>query len=276
MVLYQQTKTSSRSGWYWVLLAATLWMVANHHSGLPKFYQCLEGMLSPIRHITEFPSALIPSVAHFVRTQALYEQENTFLREQQSRDALRLQRLLAITEENQALRGLLNAAQGYAEELHLVDVLYPNIGAPFAQKMILKAHPESSLAVGNAVLSADGVIGVVYQRNDKTAEVLLLTDPKHELPVRVQRTGLRGIAVGEGRPDSLTLRHVPLTADVRVGDVIETSGMGGRFLAGYKVAYVIEVKPKPSDSVLEIKLRPSAHLETLRQVLVSQGHQHVL
>ena len=88
--------------------------------------------------------------------------------------------------------------------------------------------------------------------------MILISDPSHAIPVQVVRTGLRAVAYGTGRVDMLELPSIPLSADLRVGDVLETSGIGGRFPAGFKVATVENVHPDDTRLFVVAKARPAA------------------
>ena len=97
---------------------------------------------------------------------------------------------------------------------------------------------------------------------------MLITDPSHAIPVQINRTGLRTIALGTGNIDRLELPHIPTNADVRVGDLLISSGLGGRFPPGYPVAEVISVEQDPGNTFSEVIATPRAHLDRSREVLL--------
>ena len=66
--------------------------------------------------------------------------------------------------------------------------------------------------------------------------MLLLTDPDHAIPVAVLRNGVRLVAYGTGRSDRLALASIPLSTDIKVGDLVVTSGLGERFLPAFRSA----------------------------------------
>jgi rod shape-determining protein MreC len=101
-----------------------------------------------------------------------------------------------------------------------------------------------------------------------SAEVILITDPEHELPVEIERTGLRTIAVGAGDSTSLGLPYLPANADVHVGDVLVTSGLGGVFPPGYPVARVTEVHKDTVQPLAHVRAAPFAHLDTDTEVML--------
>ena len=97
---------------------------------------------------------------------------------------------------------------------------------------------------------------------------MLITDPGHAMPVQVERNGLRTIVRGTG---SLSLLEVPFlnqNSDIREGDVLFSSGLGGRFPNGYPVAEVIEVEVIEDQAFLKVSATPIAKLDRSNHVLL--------
>lgn len=104
-----------------------------------------------------------------------------------------------------------------------------------------------------------------------TSRVLLICDATHALPIQVLRNDIRVIAAGNGCTDDLQLEHLPANTDIRVGDVLVTSGLGGRFPEGYPVAVVSSVKLDTQRAYTVIQARPTAGLQRLRYLLLLWG-----
>ena len=97
---------------------------------------------------------------------------------------------------------------------------------------------------------------------------MLISDTTHAIPVQVNRNGVRAIAVGSGSLDKLHLIHVPDTADLLEGDLLISSGLGGRFPFGYPVAEVGVVKHDPGQPFAIVEARPKSKLDRSRHVLI--------
>ena len=100
------------------------------------------------------------------------------------------------------------------------------------------------------------------------ATVLLVSDVSHAMPVEVLRSGLRTIAVGPGLSSQLDLPYLPNDADIQAGDLLVSSGLGGKFPAGYPVAEVTTVRRLPEQPFAQVAARPKAHLDRSREVLL--------
>jgi rod shape-determining protein MreC len=206
------------------------------------------------------------------RTLAL---ENHELREQVLLLQARLARLDAAQDENARLSRLLDARErlGLSAQLaHLIDVTLD----PFRQRVLIDRGAAEGVHEGQAVMDERGVLGQVRSVEDERAEVVLITDASHALPVRIARTGLRTIALGTGEGEVLRLPYIPYSADVREGDSLVTSGMGGRFPPGLAVGTIRSVKQGDVGTFAVALAAPSADLAHARLVLLLRETRQVL
>ena len=86
--------------------------------------------------------------------------------------------------------------------------------------------------------------------------------------MRIERTGLRTIAVGAADTTSLALPYMPANADIRSGDLLVTSGLGGVFPEGYPVARVTEVHREAVQPLAQVRAAPLAHVDTDTEVML--------
>ena len=111
-------------------------------------------------------------------------------------------------------------------------------------------------------------MGQVINATPLSSTVLLITDTSHALPVQVLRNGLRTIAVGTGRITELKLPYLPTNSDIVEGDLLVTSGLGGKFPPGYPVATVTRIDRSPDAPFSTVVAQPRAHLDRSREVLL--------
>jgi rod shape-determining protein MreC len=213
------------------------------------------------------PGRIGDDVRDDTATRAKLSDENRVLRNALLISGARLARLQAAAAENGRLRGLLGAGQRGGLDVQLAPILDVDLD-PTRQRLLLDSGSRDGVQVGQTVIDAGGLIGQIIGVMPGTATVLLITDPDHAVPVQVARTGLRTIAYGTGRVDELTLPNVPQSADVRVGDRLITSGIGGRFPAGFPVGTVYAVQPDATRLFLVAQARPAAHLDRGLEVLL--------
>jgi rod shape-determining protein MreC len=228
-----------------------------------------EGQLvvQPLWWLAGLPGRLGQSLHDDARTRGSLSEENVVLRNALLISGARLARLQTAAEENARLRGLLGAARRGGLDVQLAPILDIDLD-PTRQRLVLEAGSSDGVRTGQSVIDAGGLLGQIIAVTPTTATVLLLTDPDHAVPVVVARSGVRLIAYGEGRSDLLQLRNVPLSSDIKVGDSIITSGLGGRFPAGFAVGSVIRLAPDDSRAFLVADVRPAAQLDRGRDVLL--------
>src|SRR5690554_6402332 len=223
--------------------------------------------MQPVWWLAGLPSRLGEGLRDDAATRARLSEENRHLRNELLLGAARQARLQVEAEENARLRGLLGAARRGGLDVQLAPILDVDLD-PTRQRLMLNAGTRAGVRRGQAVIDAGGLVGQVIEATPTTAVVLLLTDPDHAVPVAVARTGVRLVAYGTGRSDMLELRNVPLSSDVRAGDVLITSGLGGRFPAGFPVGTIDSLRPDDSRAFLVGDVDAAAQLDRGRDVLL--------
>jgi rod shape-determining protein MreC len=224
-------------------------------------------LVTPLQWLVDIPSRTADKLSDLFVDRAALIRDNEQLRT----EALELQRkslrMESLTEENRQLRELLNARERLEPGVKAVELIGVNPD-PFLHEVILNRGSEEGLRIGQPVIDAGGIMGQVLSLAHYTSRVMLITDARTAIPVEVNRSGFRSIALGKGLLDELELSHVPSTADIQEGDLLLTSGLGGRFPRGYPVAVVDEIIHDPGRPFLLVKARPTARLDRSRQLLV--------
>lgn len=146
--------------------------------------------------------------------------------------------LEVVNAENRRLRSLLGGVARPDLEMLVTDVIAFTSG-PAGSLITIDVGRHQSVRVGDPVVDGQGICGQVVSTGLSTSQVLQVTDPLHSLPVVIERTGVQGIVSGTGVDGLVELDGVLVIADVQVGDVMVTSGLGGRFPYGYPVAEVV-------------------------------------
>ncbi|MBJ6984978.1 rod shape-determining protein MreC [Luteimonas sp. MC1750] len=223
--------------------------------------------MQPLWWLAGLPSRLGEDLRDDAATRTRLAEENRLLRNELLLGAARQARLQVEAEENARLRGLMGAAERGGQDVQLAPILDVDLD-PTRQRLMLNAGTASGVRRGQAVIDAGGLVGQVIEATPSTATVLLLTDPDHAVPVAVARTGVRLIVYGTGRSDMLELRNVPLSSDVRAGDVVITSGLGGRFPPGFPVGTIAALRPDDSRAFLVGDVDAAAQLDRGRDVLL--------
>ncbi|MET0382206.1 MAG: rod shape-determining protein MreC [Burkholderiaceae bacterium] len=181
----------------------------------------------------------------------------------QSARAARVDELLA---ENDRLRALVGLRPSLPVKAMAAQVLY-EASDPFSRKLFIDRGASNGVAPGAPVIDEAGVLGQVTRVYPLSSEVTLLIDKEAAIPVLNVRTRQRSAAFGADG-DRLELRFMAGNADVRVGDLLQTSGVDGVYPPGLDVARVVKVDPSADSSFARIALVPAAPADGVRHVLV--------
>ena len=180
---------------------------------------------------------------------------------------LQLQRLEALDAENLRLREMRSSSARVAKRVMVASIMNVDLD-PFRHRVLLDRGAADGVFKGQAVLDAHGIFGQVSRVNARTAEVILISDAAHAIPVQSNRSGVRTIAVGTGDPDRLSLPFVTVDADIRKDDLLVSTGMGGVFPPGYPVARITRVERSAKATFAIVEARPTAALDRDREVLL--------
>lgn len=250
-----------------VLVALGLIVADHRYQHLGALRATLAVMVYPLQLLADLPVRLARNAQGRLADERRLRDKNEALRRENLVLNARLQQLLALESENMRLRDLLGSSFRIGERVLIAEILAVDLDPGRRQVMVNKGS-SSGVFVGQPVLDANAVMGQVVRTSPVSSTVLLITDSEHALPVEVNRNGLRTIARGTGVGQDLELLHIPKNADVRVGDLLVTSGMGGRFPRGYPVARVTEVRHDPDDPFTVVTAEPTARLDRSREVLL--------
>jgi rod shape-determining protein MreC len=229
--------------------------------------QTLLNVVAPLTLVGEVPYLVSSEVEDVVATRDTLLDRNAELGRQVLELSQVSQRFMALRAENERLRALLGSRTRLPAEVLITEIIGV-VPSPATHQVILDKGTDSGVAVGHAVIDAHGLFGQVMEVSRFTSRVMLITDPNHAVPVQVNRNGVRSIAGGTGSFDRLELENVAVTADIREGDLLETSGLGGRFPSGYPVGTVNGVVVEPTAAFARVSVRPMAELDRSRHVLV--------
>lgn len=224
-------------------------------------------VVGPLWWLAAAPGRIGDTMRDSIATRARLADDNRVLRNALLISGARLSRLQSAAAENARLRGLLGAGRRGGLDVQLAPILNVDLD-PTRQRLVLGAGSRDGVQVGQSVIDAGGLLGQIIDVTAGTATVLLITDPDHAVPVVVARNGVRLVAYGKGRGDRLELANIPLSSDLKVGDSVVTSGIGGRFPAGFAVGTVMALQPDDSRAFLVGQLQPAAQLDRGRDVLL--------
>lgn len=224
-------------------------------------------VVQPLWTVAGLPGRAVRSLQDNAGTHGQLVAENERLRNELLVTQARMTRLQAAAVENARLRGLLGAVQRGGLDVQLAPILSIDLD-PTRQRLVLDAGANDGVRLGQVVLDAGGLVGQIVDIKPSHSIALLLTDPDHAMPVATTRSGVRLVVYGTGDSNLLSATNIPLSSDIKVGDLLVTSGLGQRFPAGFPVGQVVALRPDDSRAFLVGDVRPAAQLDRGRDVLL--------
>jgi len=250
-----------------VAVVAGLLFADLHFNNLERSRALLDVVAAPVYRIADLPATVADWARSTLQTRRGLLEENERLRRENLILQGRSHRMASLQAENVRLRALLNSTAMLRDDV-LVAELIGVSPDPARHLVLLNKGADDGVFGGQPLIDADGLMGQVVEVGANSARALLITDATHSIPVQVNRNGVRAIAEGSGALGSLEIHHVSATTDIRAGDLLVTSGLGGRFPVGYPVAEVSEIERDPGQPFARIRAVPRAALDRSRHVLL--------
>jgi len=254
----------------WVMLSIALMTVDHRYHYLNVLHDVLSTAAYPVHYLVRLPTATKSWLTENLAGRGALLEENARLREKQLFLNVQLQKLTVLEAENRRLRSLLESAVNTPEHVLIAEMLVVDFDL-YRHRILLNRGRQHGVYVGEPVLDQYGIVGQIVQADPFTSTAIFITDVNHALPIEIARTGVRTLALGTGDFQELKLPHIPNNGDVKVGDVLITSGLGGRFPHGYPVGTVTKVEFDPGSPFANITAKPFAQLDRIREVMLLEN-----
>jgi rod shape-determining protein MreC len=227
----------------------------------------LQSLVSPLQYLATAPKQLLDwSVDNMVTKKQLVE-DNKTLKMNELVYKERAIQLRIVQQENDRLRALLHSPVRVNVKTMLAEILSVD-GDPYSQQVVINRGANDDVHEGQAIVDDQGVVGQILHAGTITSRVLLITDVSHAVPVRIERNGTRLVASGTGNINRMSINHVSNSTDIKPGDLLVTSGLGGKYPEGYPVARVTIVKKDESRPFAYVQSEPIAQINRLRYLLL--------
>lgn len=248
-------------------IALVLMLLDSRYRQLDHMRSAITTAVYPVRAVAHSPYEFTQWTVASFRTRRQLREENLSLRTSQQSAQFELQRLQQLEAENHRLRVLLESAQAQQLNLQMAEIMRVSLD-PGRHHVIINQGAQLGISKGQAVIDAKGLMGQILRTDTLQSEAILITDSNHVTPIEVNRNGLRSIAYGNGESNLLHLPYFAQNSDIAEGDLLVTSGLGGRFPVGIPVATIIKITRDSSQTFLEVVAEPLAAMDQSRLVAV--------
>lgn len=255
---------------FFCALSMLLLFVDARYQYLESTRQVLAVMIYPFQRLTALPGEVVGSISVYFETQNQLLESNAQLRKQHDLDAAQLTQLSAIQAENAQLRTLQELEQRVDYPMLMAEIVYVERDI-FKRKLFVNKGSQAKVLPGQVVVDDTGVVGQVTRVYPWISEVTLVTDKDHAVPIMVLRNGLRAVVFGSGDISEMSLRYMPVSADLVEGDVLVTSGIDGIYPPSLPVAKILKIERDPAYPFSRITCVPLAGVDRHRALLIVSG-----
>ena len=255
---------------FFVVLSLLLLFIDARYRYLESTRSALSVLVSPIQRLATMPGVLWQQAGDFFTTQRNLVEDNKSLHQQHERDAAQLSQLQALQQENQQLRNLLALPQRGELAMQAAEIMYAERDI-FKRKVLIDKGADANVQIGQVVMDDAGIVGQITRVYPRLAEVTLITEKDHAVPVQVLRNGLRTILFGAGDTSQLSLRYMPVSSDIQNGDLLVTSGIDGIYPPGIPVAKVVKIERDAAYPFARVTCLPVAGVDKHRHLLILSG-----
>lgn len=227
----------------------------------------LQSLVSPLQYMANAPKQMMTWASENIVIRQQLMEENQNFRENELFFHEQVMQLSIVRQENERLRSLLSSPVRGEVKKMFAEILSVD-SDPYSHQVVINRGATDGVYEGQPVLDEKGIVGQILHVGVSSSRVILISDISHAIPVRIQRNGLRLIASGSGQIDRLIHNFVPHSADVKEGDLLVTSGLGGKYPEGYPVSRVVLVRADESREFATIYSEPVAQIDRLRYMLL--------
>tara|TARA_Y100001970_G_scaffold12604_1_gene14436 strand:+ start:9244 stop:10002 length:759 start_codon:yes stop_codon:yes gene_type:complete len=223
----------------------------------------------PITYVSNLPKNSIEGLRISLSDRSSIIDQNKKLKEENIQLKSDLQRVYKLDAENKRLYELLGSYPDRQRNFLFADIIASS-SVPDRHQITINKGSDDGINVGDAVADPDGIIGHVIRDQFFSSEILLISDLEHAIPIEIINTGERAIAYGTGDINRLEIRSIQQNTKAQKGDVVVTSGLGGRYPEGFPIGEISGINRTEGENFLTINLSPFADLKIINEIWVIQ------
>jgi len=250
-----------------LVVSLTLMVVDYQFKALGEVRSIVSYLLTPLQNVMLLPRGVIEGSYDYLTTKSSLEEQNELLVKRVAELTLLANQSESLMSENAQLRKLIGIQEQTRFKILISQILY-SPSNPISQRVVINRGASDGIKEGQGVSDHQGIVGQVVRVLENKSEVALLDDRDMVIPVQVSRNGTRGALYGNGRGQSLELRHMASLTDLQVGDVLMTSGIDGVYPPGFPVATIEKIDRNIDKNFARIYCAPIGGVNRFRHVMI--------
>ena len=224
-------------------------------------------IINPIQYLARTPSMFFSSFMIEKETIAELKEEIERLEKENISMKINLQRIDVLESQVSRLRGIRQKLDNEIKNIKIAEITETNV-IPNRKSIQINVGSNYNLIVGQTVMGVNGLLGQIVEVNMYTSKVLLITDSDSNVPAKIGRTGQQIIVKGGAEDNLLEVPFLPNDSDIKIGDLIITSGQANRFIPSLKIGRVKDVIKNDGERFIQAIIDPIEKVENISEVVV--------
>ena len=233
-----------------------------------------------INDLIVYPLYNLSSIPRSMITSFMKEQEDIKILNSQIEDLkaenmslkIKLQEFDSLKEENERLLAIEKKSLTSTKKQKIAKVLN-NSASPTRKIAIIDKGQNDGLFKAQNVIGVKGLIGQIIELNMMSSKIILINDINHNVPGNISRTGEKVIVAGSNGDNDLMIQFAPIDTDIKVGDIITTSGVAGRFKSNIPIGKVVSITKDPEKKFSAIDVKSFENLDNLSDIILIWDYQ---
>ena len=233
-----------------------------------------------INDLIVYPLYNLSSIPRSLITSFMKEQEDIKILNSQIEDLkaenmslkIKLQEFDSLKEENERLLAIEKKSLTSTKKQKIAKVLN-NSASPTRKIAIIDKGQNDGLFKAQNVIGVKGLIGQIIELNMMSSKIILINDINHNVPGNISRTGEKVIVAGSNGDNDLMIQFAPIDTDIKVGDIITTSGVAGRFKSNIPIGKVVSITKDPEKKFSAIDVKSFENLDNLSDIILIWDYQ---
>ena len=268
--IHRYEKNYSSYRLIFVIVVSCILMYQDSQDGYTKTLRTYLSVFAyPITYVVNLPKNTIDDLRTNLSDRSSIIDENKQLKEKNIQLKSDLQRVYKLDSENKRLYELLGSYPDRQRNFLFADIIATST-VPDRHQITINKGSSDGVNIGDAVADSNGILGHVIRDQFFSSEILLISDLEHAIPIEITSTGERSIAYGIGDMSHLEIRSIPSNSKAMKGDVVISSGLGGRYPEGFPIGEISGIDGKEGENFLTIALSPFANLKIINEIWVIQ------
>ena len=267
-IFYQKSTKDFYIFLFLIILSVSTIILDNKYKQINYIRSIINDVITyPINLISSIPKSIVELLVIESKEGPDLQLEITKLKDENLNLKIKLQELQSLKDENLRLRNMAKESTIIANKQTLVKVISTS-AHPNKKIISIDKGRKEAVFEGQNVLGLKGLIGQVIEVNYLTSKVLLISDLNHNVPAQITRTGEKLIVSGMGRDDKLRVSYAPLNMDIKIGDVVATSGIADRFKLNIPIGKISDVIYNQDKNFIEAIVLPYENIGNIAELIL--------